>query len=146
MRRLSFAKVRKLCFLCSCKQTLVFARRTPACAAPTSSTRKAVSHERTYKLAKVIQNSLYRFKSGYFSYNKSASIRYRGPLFTPQCHVMRVLIWMRTLYLTTFRLLNKNARPYHYKAWTSQDIFYLTLIGFVWKKKVITPIRCLEGE
>ncbi len=100
----SFAKVRKLCFLCSCKQTLVFARLTHACAAPAS-----------YVICRKQQNCLYRFKYGYFSY-KNAWICYKRPLFTPQSRVMRVLIWMRALYLTTFKLLNKNTGPCHYKA------------------------------
>ncbi len=87
----SFAKVRKLFFLCSCKQTH----------------ETSISHRRvrcTYVLLYVIcQNGLHVWqrkweksvytilKYWYFSY-KNAPICYRRPLFTPWSHVRHVLL------------------------------------------------------
>ncbi len=121
----SFAKVRKLCFRCSYKQTLFFARLTHACAAPASygiHRKGSLSWTRVRQIAEVTQNCLYRFKFVFVFY-KNASIRYRRPLFTPRSLVMHVLIRMCALYLTTFALLNTTTRPCHYRAWKSQDIF-----------------------
>ncbi len=77
---------------------------------------------RLWQLAEVRKRCLYYFKYGYLPY-KNASICYRRPLFTPRSHVMRILIWMHMLYLTTFDLLNTTTRPCHYKVWKSQDNF-----------------------
>ncbi len=112
-----FAKVRKLCFLCSCKQTLVFARLTRMRYAYES-----LSWMRVWQLVEVQESCLYRFKYWFFFYQNTL-IRYRRHLFTPLSCVRYVLIWMDALYSTTFGLLNKNTHPCHYKAWKSMDNF-----------------------
>ncbi len=76
----SFGKVRKLCFLCSCKQTLVFARLTWACATPTSGgicRKGSLFWKRVQQLAEVTQNCLYHFKYGYLKKKKT------GGLYSP---------------------------------------------------------------
>ncbi len=63
--RFSFGKVRKLCFLCSWKQTLFFARFTRSCAAPASYVihrKGSLSWMCIRQIAEVTQNCLYRFK------------------------------------------------------------------------------------
>ncbi len=92
---------------------------------------------RLWRIAEVRKWCLYRFKYGYFSY-KNAWIRYRRPLFSSRSHVRRVLIWMDALYLTTFGLLKKKT-PAHaiIKIGRARKMFYITPIGFLWKKKVI---------
>ncbi len=58
----SIAKVRKLCFLCSCKQMLVFARLTCACTIcihTVSSAGKAVSCERAYDSQRKSHKTVY---------------------------------------------------------------------------------------
>ncbi len=79
-------------------------------------------HLSLLQLAEVRKRYFYYFKYGYLSY-KNISIHYRRPLFTPRSHVMCVLLWMHTLYLTTFDLLNTTTHPCHYRAWKSQDNF-----------------------
>ncbi len=64
----SFGKVRKRCFLCFCKETLVFARLTCACATHTSYVilqKGSLSWTRVRQLMEVTQNYLYRYKYVY---------------------------------------------------------------------------------
>ncbi len=73
----------------------------------------------------------------YFSY-KNTSIHYRRPLFTPRSRVRHVLLWMCMLYLTTFGLLKKKHPPTPFLTLgRASKFFNITLIWFVWKKKVI---------
>ncbi len=110
----SFAKVRKLCFLCSCKQMLLFARLTRTCVSGGIHRKGCISWMRIWQLAEVTQNCLYHLKYGlffiYFFVQKWTN-HYRRPLFTHRSHVRHVLRWMDALYLTTFGLLNKNTCP-----------------------------------
>ncbi len=80
----------------------------------------------------------------YLSY-KNASIRYRRPLFTPS-RVMCILIWMHTLYLTTFALLNTTTRPCYYRAWKSKDNFEYNSDWIHRKEESHIHLGCLEGE
>ncbi len=64
----SFGKVRKRCFLCFCKETLVFARLTFACATHTSYVirqKDSLSWTFVRQLMEVTQNYLYRYKYVY---------------------------------------------------------------------------------
>ncbi len=64
----SFAKVRKRCFLCFCKETLVFSRLTFACATHTSYVirqKGSLSWTFVRQLMEITQNYLYRYKYVY---------------------------------------------------------------------------------
>ncbi len=107
----SFGKVRKLCFLCSYKQMLFFARLTHTCAAPVSYVicrKGSLLWTRIRQIAEVAQNCLYRFENIFFFFYKNASIRYRRPLFTHTVHVRHVFLWIHALYFTCFGLCNRN--------------------------------------
>ncbi len=121
------------------KQTLVFARHTRMRCAYVLCRKGSLSWTRVQQIVEVTQNCLYRFKYGYFFY-KNTSIRYRRPLFTPRTRVMR------TLYLTTFALLNTTTRPCHYRAWKSQDNFEYNSDWIHLKEESHILLGCLEGE
>ncbi len=90
----SFGKVRKLCFLCSCKQTRetsISQMRARHIRPPSSAGTACMYQDSQQKWEK---KSLLCLKYGYSSY-KSAWIRYRRPLFTTRSRVRHVLLWMR---------------------------------------------------
>ncbi len=123
--RFSFAKVRKLCFFCSCKQTC------ETSISPRCMRRIRLDGFHVRQSAEVRNNCLLRLKYGYFSY-KNAWIRYRRPLFMPRSRVRHVLLWMRALYLTCFGLLKRNTPPTAtITLGIARTIFNITLIGFV---------------
>ncbi len=64
----------------------------------------------------------------------------RGLYSPPRSHVRHVLLWMRVLYLTNFGLLKEKKKHPPTTILTlgrARKMFYITQIGFVWKKKVI---------
>ncbi len=114
----SFAKVRKLCFLCSCKQT---------CETSISQRRARATHTsyvihrngfHIWQIAEVREKHLLHLKYGYFSY-KNAWIRYKRPLFMPRSCVRHILLFD---VRTSFGLLNKNTHR-NDNDWNSQDNF-----------------------
>ncbi len=72
------------------------------------------------------------------SLEKKAWMRYRRPLFTPQSRVRHVLLWTRTLYLTSCGLLNRNTTAMITLGIARTD-FYVTQIGFIWRRKSYSP-------
>ncbi len=121
-----FGQVRKLCFLCSCKQTLVFVRHTRACTAS-----YVIRRKDSLSFAERTQNFLYHFK-----YLQKCMDSLHEAFIHPQSRVRHVLLWMHFIWLP---LDCWTETPAHaiIKLGRARTIFNITLIGFVWKKKVI---------
>ncbi len=78
---------------------------------PTSSAKKAVSHERAYDSYRKLHKTVYIILNMDIFLTKAHRFA-TGGLYSPsQCHVMHVLIWMRTLYSTTFGLFGQKHPP-----------------------------------
>ncbi len=137
----SFAKVRNVGFLCSCKQT----RET------------SISQRRTsfviysnglnvWQSAEVRKKCLLDLKHGYVCY-KNAWIRYRRPLFTLRSHVRHVLLRIRVLFFKMYSgLLTKSTPLPHCNAWRGQDNFLYKSDWIRLKGGSHIHLGCLEGE
>ncbi len=113
----SFAKVRNVGFLCSCKQpreTSISQRRTSFIIYSNGLN--------VWQSAEVRKKCLLDLKHGYVCY-KNAWIRYRRPLFTLRSHVRHVLLWIRALFFMYSGLLTKSTPLPHCNAWRGQDNF-----------------------
>ncbi len=130
----SFGKVRKHCFLSSCKQTLFLARR--ACAAPAV---RPISSTRRQSLLNARTTVGESYTTVYCLKKQKFLQKFIDLLQEAFIHVRHILIWMDALYVTTFGLLNKNTHPCHYrlKLGRARTILNITSVGFVWEKKVI---------
>ncbi len=131
----SFAKVRKLCFLCSCKQT----RET------------SISHRRVCdvyvllhppeRLPRMtvaeVRESVYNILNMYIFLTKTYRFT-TGGLYSHPAAVWGTFYygWMCFIWLLLDCWKKHPSTPI-LNAWKSKDNFNITLIGFVWNKKVI---------
>ncbi len=98
----SFGKVRKLCFLCSYKQMLFFARLTHTCAAPVSYVirrKGSLLWTRIRQIAEVAQNCLYRFENIFFFFLQKRIDSLQEAFIHPHCACeARFFMDSRTLF------------------------------------------------
>ncbi len=133
-----FAKVRKLCFLCSCKKLTRLAYLRGAYVLhhpPARLARKTVS----WSEKKVIT-----FEIWIFLLRKRMDSLQEAFIHPPEPCEARFIMDARTLFHVFWTVENKHSLTPIERLGGARTIFYITPTGFVWKKKVIYTYDALR--